>query len=132
MPHFVVSDLGLHCLLRPLSMNTLGKYDILFNLESCCFIFPNQNSSSENSHSAPPVYIVESPQHPEPIIITETGLKKAKLQQDKTELKNLMAEGSEASLKNVNKAAVISYKKALDITLHAADVNVSISYIQIR
>ena len=28
MPHFVASDLGLHCLLRPLCLNTYGRYGI--------------------------------------------------------------------------------------------------------
>ena len=68
--------------------------------------------------------VVNAAQHSDPFIIAE-DLKTSKLKQDKTELRNLMAEGSEASLKNVNKTAVVCYKKALDITLHTTNLNVS-------
>ena len=51
-------------------------------------------------------------------------MKLEKLQKDKQEMKRLMGEGSDSLLKNVNKAAVASYKKALELTLQVADINV--------
>ena len=45
MPHSAVSDLGIHCLLRPVCLNTYGKY-IIWILQKCMtqyFLVTNRN-----------------------------------------------------------------------------------------
>ena len=39
MPHFAASDLGLHCLLRPVCPNTSGYYGIKYYIEMLQLVF---------------------------------------------------------------------------------------------